>query len=271
MTLPIAPAARRRELAALTSRHQRKKRGELVLEGPRLVSALLSVADDEAAWRMDYVVVADEAAHDAVMVDVIQQATRANIDVFGAAAADMAAWCSTATPQGVIAVAAPRELPPLVDVLRRSSPFSPCRVLVLDGVQDPGNVGTLIRSAAALGVGGVALCKGCADLTNPRVLRATMGGAFSLPVFSRVERDELLTAFGTASVPLVVADLDGEPFRTMQWPDAFALALGAEVAGPSSVLRGHAAHVVGIPQRPHPQSLNVAMAGAILLAHVVSG
>ncbi|MGE0431186.1 MAG: TrmH family RNA methyltransferase [Planctomycetota bacterium] len=259
--------ARRRELTALTSRHQRRKRPDvLLLEGPLLIEALLR--QPASAWQLQYVVVADDATGDPAIVQLLQLAAGAGVPVESVAADELATWCSTVTPQGALAVAAPDgPAPTLASVAAPTTPAPRIRLLVLDGVQDPGNVGTLIRSAAAFGAGAVCLCAGCADLSNPRVLRASMGGAFALPVLSRVDRDELADALEAAALPLVVADIGGEPYTSFAWPaDGCALALGAEVAGASSVLRARAGQVVGIPQRAEPQSINVAMAGSILLA-----
>jgi len=140
-------------------------------------------------------------------------------------------------------------------------------VLVLDGVQDPGNVGTMIRTALGLGAAGVVALKGTAELTSPKVLRATMGAIFRLPCVPSDDEAFLPWAAGHR-LGLWLAEAGGTPVR--QWRPArpLALVMGNEGAGVREALATAAAGRVGIPLQPGSESLNVAVAAGILLSEV---
>ena len=140
-------------------------------------------------------------------------------------------------------------------------------ILVLDAVQDPGNVGTLLRTAFALGASGVAALPGTAELVSPKVLRASMGASFRLPVAPVSARD-LLDALAGAAGTLWVTDARAEPPpRPGRGP--LAIAVGNEGAGISEALAAAASRHVGIPLRAGAESINVAVAAGILLHEVL--
>lgn len=139
---------------------------------------------------------------------------------------------------------------------------APGRYLYLDRVQDPGNVGTLIRAAAAFGLDGVGLSPGSARARHPKVLRASMGSLFRIPVYEDVVSS---VVWGDVAPPLLVADAAGEPLPSFTWPKHWILVIGNEGSGPAADLVGHADHVLSIPMPGGVESLNAAMAGSILL------
>lgn len=136
------------------------------------------------------------------------------------------------------------------------------RILVLDGLQDPGNVGTLLRSAEAFGFHGV-IGLSCVDFSHPRVLRASMGSAFRLllcaPGYDTFSR-------GMEDRPWIGADLSGSDYRTFAWPERFGLILGNEGNGLSETLASQLSAVVTIPMAGRVESLNVAVSGTVLMA-----
>jgi TrmH family RNA methyltransferase len=142
------------------------------------------------------------------------------------------------------------------------------RLLVLDGIQDPGNVGTLLRTAAAFGVDATLAMPGTVDLWNSKVVRSAMGALFHRPALSCTwdALDEFLRA---RSLPLWGADAGGAPVDGLRAPAApgLALAVGNEGAGLSAETRSRAARLVSIPIAPDVESLNVAVAAGILLHH----
>jgi len=146
--------------------------------------------------------------------------------------------------------------------------FAPAKglVLVLAGIQDPGNAGTLIRSADAMGAVGVVCLDGTVDLYNPKVVRSTMGSLFHLPVFTNVAVKELADWAKTHSIPLWATALAGaEDVTKAAFPACSALILGSEGSGVPEVLLAMADKKVKIPMYGHAESLNVAIAGSILL------
>jgi RNA methyltransferase, TrmH family len=139
---------------------------------------------------------------------------------------------------------------------------------VLDAVQDPGNVGTMLRTALALGASGVVALKGTAELTNPKVLRGSMGAAFRLPA-AAVDVGAFIAWASARGLELVVAAADGTPVeRRPHGPAPIALVVGNEGAGVSPALAAAAARRVAIPLAPAVESLNVAVAAGILLYEV---
>lgn len=139
-------------------------------------------------------------------------------------------------------------------------------VLVLDQIRDPGNLGTLIRTADALGAAAVVMLENTADLYNPKVVRSTMGSLFHLPVFTGVKREELSAWCRKQQAALWATALEGaEDVTKLQWPEKVALVLGSEAEGVSREILAKADQKVKIPMAGHAESLNVAIAGGILL------
>ena len=162
------------------------------------------------------------------------------------------------TPQGVLAVCAMRPT-----ALPETLPGK--RYVVLDGVQDPGNVGTILRTADAFRADGLFLVNACADLYNPKTVRATMGAVFRCPVWNCDIPDlrHLLTASG---LPLYGAALraDTVDARTLDYSRC-AIAIGSEGKGLSQELLAVCDQTALIPMSDHCESLNAAMAATVLL------
>lgn len=136
-------------------------------------------------------------------------------------------------------------------------------VAVLDGLQDPGNVGTILRTAWAAGLGGVLLVNDCADIFSPKVVRAAMGAVYHLPALA-LSNDEAWALLHKLDCRLVCADASGQDFRRCQWDASVAWLLGREATGPSAFWRGRAEQLVAIPMQAGVDSLNVAVAAGIL-------
>jgi TrmH family RNA methyltransferase len=178
---------------------------------------------------------------------------------------DLEELADTEQPQGVVGVIQPRrwsldEIP--VD--------SANVILVLDAVQDPGNVGTMARTAFGLGASALVALKGTAELANPKVLRGSMGALFRLP---GVECDDTALLQWTAKhgFALWAADAEGVPIRECPLFRPLALVVGNEGAGIRPSLLESARGRVAIPLRPEAESLNVAVAAGILLYEVLHG
>lgn len=174
-------------------------------------------------------------------------------------ASELADAAGTDSPQGVIAIA---EIPQrsLADV----TPGPGARLLVLDGVQDPGNVGTIVRTAAGLGAVAVVALPGTVDLWNAKVVRGAMGAHLHMTaVHSGTE--ELLAWTARERVELWVADPAGEPLHLVQPPERLGIVLGNEGAGVSEQVRAGANRSIGLPLVPGIESLNVAVAAGIML------
>lgn len=170
----------------------------------------------------------------------------------------------TEHPQGIIAVVEPKAWS-LADLATGAARSAATTVLVLDGVQDPGNVGAILRSALALGAAGVIALPGTADLQNPKVLRASMGASFKLPNLDATVQ-EFRDWATSAKVVVWTTAMDGTDITTAHRPTGpLALLLGNEGAGVRADLAAAAAAKVAIPITAGAESLNVAAAAAILL------
>lgn len=143
--------------------------------------------------------------------------------------------------------------------------LSGARYLVLDGVQDPGNVGTVLRTADAFGCGAVFLVNACADVYNPKTARATMGAVFRIPTYVCAV-DELSALFAHSGLPLYGTALreDTVDIREVSLARA-AVAIGSEGRGLSNELLAHCEKTLKIPMQPRCESLNAAMAAGVVL------
>ena len=172
---------------------------------------------------------------------------------------DFASAAETESPQGVLAIA---EVPD--QTLDGLSLGTTARIVVLDAVQDPGNVGTILRTAAALGATAALALPGTVDLWNAKVVRSAMGASFHFPVL-KTTWDELGGFASANAVAIWGADAGGSPLDQMQAPARLALVVGNEGAGLSPHARSHSAELVALPIGRVVESLNVAVATGILL------
>jgi len=176
----------------------------------------------------------------------------------------------TETPQGIMAVIEPRRW-----AVAEFAPRPEAVALVIDGVQDPGNVGTLIRTAHALGAAGTVVLRGTADPTSPKALRAAMGATFRHPVVTLDDAGFIAWARKHA-VTLWAAAADGTPLHRALGTGSgnggpIAVIVGNEGAGIRPQLNALAAQRVAIPLAQGAESLNVAVAAGILLYEVTRG
>ena len=165
----------------------------------------------------------------------------------------------TKSNQGVFALF---ETPvPPADILNTAR-----RILALEGVQDPGNVGTIIRTADAAGLDGVLLSNQCADVFSPKVLRATMGSIFRMNLRTTDDLPGELTKLREKGYSILSSQLDGTPFYEREKvAEQFALVIGNEGNGVSEQVQQTATHRVRLPMRGGAESLNAAIAAAIMM------
>ncbi len=246
---PSNPQVKRIRLLAADRRERRRER-IFVLEGVRLAAdALASGAALELVLYAPEQLVATPAG--AALLAVLERHPAAR----PATAQVVAAAAETVHPQGVVALA---RWPEVLS-------GRPGLILVLDGLQDPGNAGTLLRSAEAVGVAQVLAAHGTVDLYSPKVVRAAMGAHFRLAM----EQDLGWEAVGErlAAVDHVyAADAAATlPYYAVDWRQPSALIVGNEAQGLSADARAWATRLVGIPMRGGAESLNAAIAGSVIL------
>lgn len=246
---------RRKEIATLLRKKGRYTWQQALVEGWRGVESVL----DAGVPVLD-LVASDSAANDPRLPAI---AKRAGVPVVFAAEHVFDRLSDVQTAQGILVVVPTRFVPFEALADKR-------RLLVLDGVQDPGNVGTLIRTAGWFGLDAIVTGPGTADPYHPKVIRATMGGLWDVNLADAGDLGALLAALAAAGFDLVGADLDGEAIDTWQPAERTALVLGSEAHGLSAGARealGRRVVIAGAAQRKGAESLNVAVAGGILMHH----
>lgn len=239
-------------LGRLAHRKTREREALVLVEGVRAAAEALDAGADVrfavASPRLDR---APEGAALRLALGA------AGVDVDEVEDDELAGLADTEHPQGVLLVCA--EPRPGNEVLRPGG-----RYLVLDAVQDPGNVGTLIRAATAFALDGVLVLDGTADPWSPKAVRASVGMAFRPHVLLR-SAEEVLELLHGNSLPILVADAGGDDVASAARGGGWALVVANEGAGPRPELRRSAAATVRIPMPGPAESLNAGVAGAILL------
>jgi TrmH family RNA methyltransferase len=242
----------------LQRRKGRRRRGLAVAEGVRLVEEALG-----AGVPLTGAVVANDLDRTARGAALLEALGTHAIPVAEVTPRVLAQLADTDTPQGVLAVVEPPR-GRLEEI--RASGHAP--VLVVDAVQDPGNVGALLRTAFALGCAGAVLLAGSADPANPKVMRAAMGATFRLLCAAATE-GELGAWAREERVTLWAAAGDGTPVSRLAPPERLGLIVGNEGAGIRPTIRQLAQASVAVPLARGAESLNVAVAAGIILFEVL--
>ncbi|HSP27880.1 MAG TPA: RNA methyltransferase [Ilumatobacteraceae bacterium] len=246
--------SRVQELRRLTGRRSfRHEAGRFVVEGPVLVAEAVA-----AGWHCEAQFVAEEAD------GVVQPGVDGAGSVFELASGVLERVASTETPQNPIAIVRMRDHGPAVDVLGAAS-----FVVVLDRIGDPGNLGTILRSAEAAGADVVVLTPGSVDPYNPKVVRASAGALFHVPVVEATLDDVMsagLELVGTSSHEATGRTV--QPHTSADLTGRVAIVMGNEAAGLPDEWTdtdGPIHRWLTIPHRGRSESLNVAMATTVLV------
>ena len=171
----------------------------------------------------------------------------------------------TKTPQGVVAVVRKTEGDPYAFIANKERPL----FLVLDGLQDPGNLGTMIRTADAVGATGVFVGANSVDLYNPKVVRATMGSLYHLPVF-QLDLIDLLPKLKESGAKVIgTAVEEAQPVFQEDLSGAVALVIGSEAHGVSDAVRALTDANVMLPMPGKAESLNAAIASSVNLYEAI--
>lgn len=236
----------RQALKLAGNRRERLKQGCTLLSGVHLVAAAR-----DAGWAIQRLLVREGHRHEPEIAELVSS-TQWPASELDAALFD--ALEQMPSPTGLVAIA---EVP----APQATATGGLC--VLLEGVQDPGNVGTILRTAAAAGADQAWLATGCADAWSPRVLRAAMGAHFVMPVIERVHATDAMEAFaGTRAI----TTLDGsQSLYRCDLRGDLLLVLGAEGRGVSDGLAALATLRLRIPMRPGIESLNVSAAAAVCL------
>ncbi len=237
-------------IGRLKVRRTREREGLFLVEGIRSTDEALS-----SGAKLKFAVVSPRLGALRGGGALKVRLARARIDTVEVTDDELAALSDTEAPQGVLAVCP--EASHDIGGLPHGG------VLVLDGVQDPGNVGTLIRAAAAFGLAGVVALDGTVDPYNPKAVRAAAGAIFRARVVRArwTDVEQPLRARG----PILLADMGGKDVASLSPSSDWSLVIGSEGAGPRAAVRDVASERIGVPMPGGAESLNAGVAGAILL------
>jgi TrmH family RNA methyltransferase len=250
---------RLKELVALKEKKYRRRYGRFLVEGPHLLMELA-----RSDWPVEWLLLSPDRERDPELAPALARLTDRGARLVVLPREQLFRLSDVETTQGVLAVCPipGRSWRPEIGASWR-------RVLVLDGLQDPGNVGTLIRSAAWFGWDAVLLGAGSADPYSPKAVRSSMGGLFFVPVFDP-PLGSVLKELSQQGMCLWGAVVEGGvPFCAIPPPDRVALLIGSEAMGIRTQLQALVQQRVYIPRIGRGvESLNAAVAGGILLAYL---
>jgi len=241
-----------RAMRDLKDKRNREETGRILVEGEVMIREALSCG------LKIYDLLADER-HEEFAADMEQTGAKACI----VPRSILEAVCETKTPQGVCAsFSTPKPL---------SLDRMPDVIVALDGVQDPGNVGTIWRTADAAGFQGILLGEGSADPLSPKVLRAAMGSGFRIPFGHAAPLSDALRALSERGYTIIASDLGGGDFysRPAVGPK-LVLVIGNEARGISQSVRECADLRLKLPMRGGAESLNAAIAAAIMMYDLIN-
>jgi TrmH family RNA methyltransferase len=237
-----------------TERRFRNRDAHFVVEGTRWLKELVAMAQP-----VEMLFYTERWVETAVHAQILQQLTDLGQSIPLLTSEEvMQAMSDTKTPAGVLAVLAMQPSP---------LPTNPSLLLVLDAINTPGNLGTMLRTAGAAGVEAVLLGPDCVDLYNPKVVRGSMGAHLRLPVQRQTWPEIAATVQG---LQVLVATVQAEKHYTaVNWQQPSALIIGSEATGAGAEAKTIASENITIPMVAATESLNAAVATGILLFEAV--
>lgn len=256
-----SPANKKVKLAAsLHSRKHRDKEGLFIAEGIRLVEMVAA-----SGWAVRYGFYTPELLAQARGKELCAKLAEQGVTLYEVPAPVYQKASATDTPQGILVVAEQKKSR-LAELAAAKKPI----YVVLDGVQDPGNAGTIIRTADAVGANGVILLKGSVDVFSDKTVRSTMGSLFYLPVCPDVSAEDLQAFLTSQNLTIYATALDAsaKPHFEQDFRQGCAIVFGNEGNGVSAELL-QAAVKTYIPMYGEAESLNVGVSAAVVLYEAV--
>ncbi|MBW8351199.1 RNA methyltransferase [Bacillus sp. IITD106] len=240
--------SRVKEWKKLLSKKERDLTGTYIIEGEHLIEEALKTKDVIELMVQENIPILDSWP-----ITKIPSVTTISADISKLIS-------DTKTPQGVFAVCRKKET--TIDLAKHK------RYLLLDGVQDPGNIGTIIRTADAAGIDAIIMGEGSGDIYNPKVIRSAQGSHFHLPIVTG-NLHTWIETFKKSAIPVFGTSLEGAvSYKEVSPSDSFALIVGNEGAGVARDILNKTDKNLYIPIFGKSESLNVAVAAGILLYYL---
>ena len=254
-----------RNLKHLKTKKGRDESGLFIIEGEKFVQEI------PADWHVQQYVIAERYVKDAKTHDISQFEQRARCDVIRDSIFDSLA--DTVSPQGILAVCGQKKF--CIDdifgeIAGQARNDSGYFVLLGENLNDPGNIGALIRTAAAAGANGVILTTSSGDIYNPKVLRAAAGAVLRLPIVTDADLTETIALLNKKNIPTYAAHPRGSvlPYK-LDLRSNFCMLVGNESHGISDTAAKLANTLVSLPMVNNTESLNASVAGSILMYEAV--
>ena len=245
-----------KELAAMVKKNSAgKKKNAYIIEGIRMFSELKAEEILEVFVSESF-----ENENKSLLKNIFPKYETVSDRVFDSIS-------DTKTPQGVLAVAKRKEYT-LESILKNAGrPFS---LLILDGLQDPGNLGTLVRAGEGAGVSGIIMSENTVDIYNPKVIRSTMGSIFRVPFIYVKDLKEVIDKLNSKGILVYASSLEGAiEYDRPDYKKDIAFIIGNEAAGISKEILDITDKKIKIPMLGEVESLNAAVAGSILMYEAV--
>ena len=231
----------------------RRKEGLFAVEGLRIASEI-----PEGVLEECYVSEGFAAEHE------ISEVFGYETDTVVVSSAVFKKMSDTQNPQGILCVCRKNE--ETADDFLAGRRIGELRLLILEGIQDPGNLGTMIRTAEGAGFDAIIADENTVDVYNPKVTRSTMGSLFRMPVIYTQDLPAFIDDIKQSSVTVYAAHLDGKKsYREVRYGSRIAFLIGNEGAGLSDEITKKADELVRIPMQGKLESLNAAVAAALLM------
>lgn len=243
-----------KQTVSLQSKKERDKLGLFIVEGERLVS---EIPED---WETEYYMISDSFYKNNRNFDL-----KPNVNKNIVADSIFKSISDTVSPQGILAVCKQKSFS-INSILKKTKPL----FLILEKISDPGNLGTMIRTADAAGADAVILSEGCVDLYNSKVIRSTMGSVFHLPIYQNINLELFADELKKNNVRIFAAHLDGINYHyNVDLKSGAAVLIGNEANGLTAEITKKADELVKIPLVGKAESINASVACGILIYEAV--
>jgi TrmH family RNA methyltransferase len=248
-----------KELVKLKTKKGRKTQKRFLIEGMRLCEEMAN-----SNWEAESVLFTGSFQNSSSGKKLLQKFERKNVKTIPVKSEEVKKLSDTVTPQGIICVVKIKKYS-LDELWSKRSNI----ILALDAIRDPGNVGTLIRTADAFGIDGVILSSDSAELYNPKVVRSTMGSIFHLPIFDEIDLEKTIPQLKKRNFKIYGTDVrEGKDLEELDCSGKICLLIGNETEGLNKNLLELSDEIIRIPIFGRAESLNASVAGGILLYEI---
>jgi len=248
-----------KELKSLKTKRTRDEKGLFFIEGIRFMEEALK----ENA-EFDKIFISEKLADINGGSEILKRINNESYTIYSLPDKLFKEISDTENPQGILATIRFRKMS--ADEIHEDGRF----YIILDSLQDPGNMGTIIRTADAAGVSGIIISKGCVDIYNPKVLRSTMGSVFHIPLYHSEDLIKTINKLKKSGCKIYAAHLKGSVnYFEEDMRGRSAIIIGNEANGISDEIAEQADVLVKIPMPGRAESLNASVAASLLMYEVV--